>query len=458
MAGLLAARVLTDHFDRVTILERDWFPAEPGARSGTPQAHHLHLLLAGGYRILERLFPGLDGELESAQAPSFDPGQDALYRFPNGWARRSPTGLTTRLSSRALLEGCLLQRLLANPKVHLREGCRVAGLTSDADRGRVTGVRIDPRSHVPPDCDGALQADLVVDASGRGSRAPEWLQALGYEPPKETRVNSFLGYATRRYRLHSSIRPDWKMLVVFPSPPEGRRGAVLSREEGGTWIVTLGGIGGDYPPTDEEGFLDFARSLETRRLYSAIKQAQPLGPIRGYRRTENRLRHFERLSRWPEGFSLVGDAVCAFNPVYGQGMSVSALDALELDETLRDQRRRHPDGELAGFARRFQKRLAKLIRPPWLLATNEDLRYPKTTGRQPPWTVRLILLYVDKVIEAIPESQEAGRSFLSVIHLASPPATLFRPSLAGYLMARAFLPASRSEAWGAGRMPPWHSD
>jgi 2-polyprenyl-6-methoxyphenol hydroxylase-like FAD-dependent oxidoreductase len=178
-------------------------------------------------------------------------------------------------------------------------------------------------------------ADLVVDASGRGSRAPDWLAALGYPRPPETTVKAFLGYASRWYTTPPGWTADWQVLTVVATPPAGKRGGIIQTIDGHQWVVTLAGAARDHPPTDEEGFRTFARSLPSPELYQAIQQAEPISPIRGDRRTENRLRHYDRPGRWPAGFLVLGDAVCSLNPVYAQGMTVAALGALVLDRSLR---------------------------------------------------------------------------------------------------------------------------
>ncbi|MBV9126363.1 MAG: hypothetical protein JO112_23690, partial [Planctomycetes bacterium] len=299
-------------------------------------------------------------------------------------------------------------------------------------------VAIRRRRPVPDDHLGnCLEADLVVDASGRGSRAPQWLKALGYTPPEDTVVNAFLGYASRVYQSPPNPPAEWKTLYLQSKPPVGKRTGLIAPVEGGRWMVTLSGRGGDYPPTDEAGFLDFARSLPSSMLYEAIRQAEPLSPIAGYRATENRLRHFERLARWPEGFVVLGDAACAFNPVYGQGMTTAALGAVTLDQCLRSQ----PAGPARvhdGLARRFQRQLAAVNVTPWLLATGEDHRYPTTVGGRPSRLTRLQQHYVDQVIRLSTRDPQTRLTFLKVLHLIQSPRALFGPRVLLGLLRQAF--------------------
>jgi hypothetical protein len=300
----------------------------------------------------------------------------------------------------------------------------------------ILGVHV--RRRAPSPKDGAapgsrlLHANLVIDASGRGSQAPLWLAALGYDRPQETTVNAFVGYATRRYLPPAEFHADWKLLLLQATAPEGKRGGVLFPIEGGQWIAGLVGWARDYPPTDEAGFLAFARSLPDAALYDAIKDARPLTPIAGFRTTENRWRHYERLRHWPAGFLVLGDAVCGFNPVYGQGMTVVAQEALLLDQSLRGTRGRagRSPAESSAAARRFQRRLARRVAVAWLMATNEDFRYPETEGGRPGPMGWLMHRYLDGVLQLANHSPAALRTFIEVSHLLKPPLSLFRPDIA----------------------------
>ncbi len=436
MAGLWAARVLADHFERVTVIERDRFPLTPEPRKSVPQAHHVHVLLTQGQRVLERLFPGLDAELAAAGAPSVIWTSECLIHGRDGWAPRYPSELVTRTCSRYLLEWHVRRRLATSPSVHFLERCAVTGLLSDADRKAVTGVlfrrwqQVEASNQVE-----SLTANLVVDASGRNSRTPTWLQALGYEPPKETTINAFLGYASRWYQRPPGLQADWKALLLFPRPPDIPAGGIIYPVEGDRWVVTLAGIARHYPPTDEAGFMDFARHLRVPHLYEAIKDAQPLTPIYGYRRTDNRLLHYERLARWPEGFVVLGDAVCAFNPVYGQGMTTSALGALALDRLLHERRQHHSDGDLRGLGRRFQRQLAKVNATPWLMATSEDFRWPTTEGGRPGSLTRFMHGYLDWVVRAMEVNPVVSLVFWEVTHLLKPPIALLHPRVVTRVLA-----------------------
>jgi hypothetical protein len=205
----------------------------------------------------------------------------------------------------------------------------------------------------------------------------------------------------------------------------------------------------DYPPTDEEGFLRFARSLSSPELYRAIEHARPLSRIWGYRNTENRLRHYEK-ARVPQGFAALGDSVCAFNPVYGVGMTLTGLEALELRDCLR-----RGNGRLD--SRHFQKRVAKLVAAPWALTTGEDLRWPATQGGKITFKVKLMHWYIEQVIQLIPQSQEVFRRFQEVNHMLKAPTALFHPAVLGPVLRQALRPRPAAKPAAAPARAPRRS-
>jgi 2-polyprenyl-6-methoxyphenol hydroxylase-like FAD-dependent oxidoreductase len=429
IAGLLAARVLADHFDRVTIVERDRLPTEAKFRDGVPQSRHLHALLKRGLNVLEELFPGFESELLAAGAVKLT-GRDFLRMSAAGWARRFD-GPPLVAASRELIEWSLRSRMLRHPKVSVLHFQEVVGLLVTPDAGSVTGIHARRHgSHGPNQETYSIHGELIVDASGRNSKAPEWLESIGYAKPRETVINSFLGYATCVFAPTPGFEADWKVLMIGDKPPSMPRAAILAPIEGNRWMVSLAGYGRDYPPTDMPGFMEFARSLRSDILYQTIKDAKPLTRINGFRSTLNRRRHFESLTRWPERFVVVGDAACAFNPVYGQGMSVSAMTAIALRQGLQEHAQGRGSSDLTGFARRMQKKVAKTSQGAWVIATGADVRYPTTEGRQPGLVDRIMQGYLNRVIEVSMQDATVNAAFLRVVHLLDLPPALFRPAVA----------------------------
>ncbi len=431
IAGLLAARVLTDHFEQVTIVERDCLPQKPEFRNGVPQAHHFHLLLGRGLNILEQMFPKLGANLTAAGAVELDWGEDSLLLGSAGWYPRFRSELKTITCSRNLLEWSVRCRLVALRRVNFVQGHDVTGLLVGSNNADVTGVRIRERSSGKME---ELRAELVVDASGRNSSAPKWLEAIGYSAPLETKIDSFLGYATRIYSRPPGFQADWQSVYLLPKPPEVSQVAALYPLEGDRWVVSLAGAARNYPPTNEAGFLDFARSLRSPIIFEAIKDAKPLSPIYGYRNTQNRLRHYERMTSLPEGFVALGDAVCAFNPVYGQGITNAARGALVLNECLLAQSRQQGGNGLKGLARCFQRRLAKVNAGPWLQATALDFRYPTTQGGRPDWKIRVVQWYIDQLNSVSLNHPTVHLASLKVLNRLEPSGILLQPGIVAQVL------------------------
>lgn len=419
IAGLLAARVLLNHFESVTIVERDFLPAQPGLRQGVAQTVHSHGLLKRGSNILEQLFPGLEAELVAAGAILADEigdmlvldGQDATFRFASD--------LIVPQCSRSLLEWAIRARLLKSDRLQFLEGTQVKRMLTDATNSRITGLQLCGRDTSQL---GELTADLVVDTSGRQSHTPKWLTELGYCAPAETKVDAFFGYTTRLYELPPQLAADWKTLLVVPQYPHSSRMGILSAIEGNLWTMSLYGYNRDYPPTDEVGFLEFARSLSNPALYEAIKSAKPVSPIYSFRNTENRLRHYERL-KLPEGFVVMGDAAFAFNPLHGQGMTAAAMGALELDRCL--QRQLHSRKDLTGLSQHFQKQLAQVLQSPWQRATSEDRSWlspvDTTSSQQLNWIDRFVKQYWQEFALLVKNNPEIYRKGQESRHMVRTP-------------------------------------
>jgi 2-polyprenyl-6-methoxyphenol hydroxylase-like FAD-dependent oxidoreductase len=423
IAGLLAARVLLHHFRFVTIVERDSLPEQPGARPGVPQTVHSHGLLKRGSNILEQLFPGLEAELIAAGAILTDQIADTLAFTQQEAFPRFPSDLIVVSCSRSLLEWSIRRRLLKSDSVQFLETTQVKKLLTDETNSKITGLQLLDRDTMEL---GELTADLVVDASGRQSQTPKWLEELGYPTPAETKVNAFLGYTTRWYEIPQQLDANWKTLLVMPQAPHESRSGVLAAMEGNRWVVSLYGFNRDYPPTDEEGFLEFARSLSNPALYKVIKDAKPISPIYSFHNTKNRLRHYEKL-KLPEGFVVMGDAVFAFNPLYGQGMTTAAIGALELDQCLERQFRSRTD--LTGLSQRFQQQLAQSLQAAWMFATNRDRAWlspvdATTTAKRLNWSDRLSQQYWQEVEALLKSSPESYRSLIEIRHMVKTPTAM----------------------------------
>jgi 2-polyprenyl-6-methoxyphenol hydroxylase-like FAD-dependent oxidoreductase len=411
----------------VTIIERDIAPAADQFRKGVPQARHPHILLKGGEQVLEELFPGFRQELFKNGALPVNMGFEMEWFFQGQWREKYSSPMVNVACSRPLLESTIHARLKAHPKVTFIQESEVVGLLLDESKTRVAGIQTrSRRTHTISE----IEATIVVDASGRDSDTPRWLEALGFPVPTETSVTSKPGYATRIYAIPESFTDTWKAIYIQPSAPNHTRGAVIVAMEGNRWHVTMCGMAGDYPPTTEESFLEFAKSLPDQRIYEAIKDAKPLTPVWSFRRGENRLRHYDQLAQYIEGFLVFGDAVYALNPVYGQGMTVAALGAMAMDKCLREQQTTHPDGDLSGLAECFQKRLAAVIAGPWQLATGEDRRWNVDENVTPlDFPTRMIQNYMGKLLRVALIDRNVSEAFFQVQQMTAPPTLFFRPDI-----------------------------
>lgn len=415
IAGLTAARVLAGHGATVTLVERDRL-SDVGHRPGVPQSRHVHALLTRGSRELEHLFPGLSAELLAAGAHDLDWTEQRI-RSLMGWSPRYTSGLRSVFCSRELLESAIRHRVLALPQVKSLDIREAVGLEGDARR--VTGARVRLRGVASRDRVTTVHADLVIDATGRASNSPRWLDSLGLDPPRESVVSSHLGYASRQYAMPAGFGDDWKLLVAR-QPAPSTRAAVLYPVEGNQWFLTVAGRGADLSPHHEEGFVEFARSIEG--IAQALDGAQAVGPITTYRRTENRWRHWEDARSWPCGLVVLGDATCSFNPAYGQGMTIATLQAVALGEVLSAGPWDHRSSQIV------QRRAAAVLRGAWTLATQEDFRSPTAEGRRSPAT-RVAHRYTDQVLRAATRDEVVNTRFFEVTHLVRPPSALVEPAI-----------------------------
>ncbi|MDT0530911.1 FAD-dependent monooxygenase [Micromonospora sp. DSM 115977] len=433
MGGLLTACALTEAYERVTLVDRDLLPEQAESRRGVPQGRQLHVLLTRGRQAFEELLPGISAELSARGVPTVDL-HEQVHWYNNGHRmRRAPSPLFALGVSRPLLEQVVRERVAALPGVRIVAGCEVEGLTTTLDRGRVTGVRLRPRDGDPT----TVAADLVVDAGGRGTRSPVWLAELGYRPAPEERVKVGVTYLTRTYRREPH-HLEGLLGALTNAVPGQPRGGIVAVQEQGRFAVALSGMLGEEPPADDEGMTAFAETLAAPQIADLLRTARPESPPATMKFPASVRRRYERLRRFPAGYLVVADAVCSFNPVYGQGMTVAALEALLLRRLLR-----RPSDRLA---RRFFRGAARLIDGPWSIAVGTDLRFPEVPGRRSP-RVRLVNAYVGRLHAAATRDPALGAAFLRVVNLVDPPTRLLSPPvLLRVLRGSSYLPSASSIA------------
>lgn len=421
IAGLLAARVLSESFEKVTVFDRDELPESHDSRRGVPHGEHTHGLLAFGRAVLDELFDDFAADITALGALPLDLGRDLIWFLDGMRLPRQDTGLLGLGVSRPTLEGHLRDRVGRLSNVVIQDRTEALGLLTGADRRHVTGVRVLPRGGQPL----AISADLVVDATGRGNRGPTWLSEIGYAKPVEEAVDAVAGYSTRVYR-RAPGDADFAGVVLNPWP-QNPQGAAAVAVDGDRWMVTLVGYGtANLPPTDPDAFLDFLRRLPQPELYELVSRAEPLGPPRRMRLPVSVRRRYERIADLPEGFVSIGDAICAFNPAYGQGMTVAAAEALVLRDCLIEGRK--------GLPRRFYAKVAKIINVPWDMAVGADLRYGHVIGARTKKTT-LLNRYTARLFVAASRHPAVAEAFLSVANLMSPPQRLFAPAVLARVLA-----------------------
>ncbi|KWT61882.1 hypothetical protein ADL21_11420 [Streptomyces albus subsp. albus] len=420
-AGTLAAAALTGHVDEVMLLDRYPVPNGPGHRRGVPQARHTHVVSSRAAHAVEALLPGTTQRWIAAGARRIGMPSGLVALTAQGWMRRWPSPHFVVACSRDLLDWVVREQVVAHPAVTLRTGLQAVGLTGNARR--VTGVQVRD-GHTGQTTE--WNADFVIDATGRGSQAPHWLARLGLPIVREETIDCGLAYATRCYRPPAGAGPEVPLVSITADPRSGRpgQGALLLPIEGNRWQVTLGGTRGGEPPTDTETFADFARGVRHPIVANLLATAEPLGPVHYSRSTSNRRRYFERLRPWPDGFVVLGDAVAAYNPVYGQGLTVAACGAVALDDALRD------GGLAAGTAHAVQRAITRPVAGAWATAAGQDAFYPGATGPRPTAAARMLQRYMDRLIRTTATSPTVAEAFFDAITLSRPLTCLAAPKVA----------------------------
>ncbi|WP_269782681.1 FAD-dependent oxidoreductase [Halobacterium wangiae] len=411
MAGLLAARVLADRFADVTIIERDQLPTEPAVRRGVPQGAHPHALLEAGRATLEDLFPGYGEELVSAGGVVVDFASDVQFYVEGDFLAHGPTPMETYSATRPLIEQTVRQYVSALDGVHIRSGCQVTDYLLDDTETVVEGVAVREGADQTE-----IAADLVVDATGRTSRTPTWLETHGYTPPDVDEVRIDVAYSTTYIERPAD---DLRTFLVPPSPPH-TRGGMAAPVEGDRWVVSVHGVHGDHPPTEYTGFREFAASLLTPEVEQLLDDhRQVSADVEQYPFPANRRYRYADLDRFPDGLVVVGDAIASFNPIYGQGMSVAALEALVLHQTL-------AAGGRENLALRFFDRAEAVIDAAWTLAAGNDFAFPQTTGPRPRGTA-LTGWYLSRLARRAHTDSTLSSEFFRVLTMERPPTTLLRP-------------------------------
>lgn len=445
MSGLLAARVLSERFSQVLVLERDELPNGPAMRKGTPQVGHAHALLSRGRQIMEELFPGFTKTLCARGGRLGDAGLNVQVLVGGRELARAATGEEGVVCSRLLIEDEVRSRVRALPNVQILTKVDVVEPILDTTRGCVNGVRIRVRDEnvesvsAQTTAAGALAADLVVDCTGRGSRAPQWLAQWGYMPPEDERVTIGVGYATAYFERKHDQFPSINAVISQASPDMLCPAVMIAQEpEPGTitprWVVTFGGFSGDHPEPTLEGLKQRSLRSGSHTITRVVHESTLLSPVTRYGFPHSQRRHYEKLAEFPDRFLVMGDAICSFNPIYGQGMTVAACEALALRDVI-------AKGVLEGMDRLsgpFFKAASKVIDNPWQIAVGADLAIPTVQGERP-FMKRAINAYMRALFRAAEHDAHAAIAFRNVVHMLHPPASLFMPNTLARVAWQSFL-------------------
>lgn len=416
LAGLFAARVLADAYDEVVVVDRDELVGVEGARRGCPQGRHINGLLARGQQAMEELYPGITEELFADGVPTGDLAGNVRWYFNGQRLKQQHAGLVCVAASRPMLEKHIRRRTAALPNVVFAERYDILGLHTSVDGRRVDGVRVHRLTE--GGVEEVIRGDLVVDATGRGSRVPIWLESLGYPQVREERKKIGLGYVTQHYRLRED--PYHGDLSINPvASAELPRGAIFTKTDGGRVELTTYGILGDHPPTDQAGLYAWLKSLAVPDIYDAVQHAEPLDEPVAFRFPTTLRRHYQEMDRFPDGLLVTGDAVCCFNPVYAQGMTVAALGALTMRQHLHTGAAPQPGQYFRDLAR-------DVIDPPWEMTNTVDLSFPGVEGERP-LKVRMAQAFLKRVQIAATRDGAIAAAYMRGAGLVDRPEAMMRP-------------------------------
>ncbi|MBT2210207.1 MULTISPECIES: NAD(P)/FAD-dependent oxidoreductase [Actinomadura] len=417
IAALFAARALAEGYEEVVLVDRDELVGVREVRRGAPQGRHINGLLARGSRAMEEMFPEITAELVRDGCPLTDLAGTVRWYFNGVPLQQTRAGLTNVAARRPLMEAHVRERVQAYENVTFMEKHDVLGLVTNDDNSRVIGARVQPRDTEGEEI--VLDADLVIDATGRGSRSPVWLTELGYGRVQEDGAKIGLGYASRHYVLKSDpFGKDHSIIVV--ASPDRPRGAIFTKTDHGTVELTTYGILGDHPPTDPEGFTAFVKTLAAPEIYESIVDAKAIDDPALYKFPTTLRRRYEKFNRFPEGFLIIGDAVCTPNPVFAQAQTLAALEALALLKHMRSGK--------APSSLEFMREVGQIIDPAWEMTRGIDLSFPGVEGERSR-KLKMMQAYMTRVIIAATQDATVTEAFMRAAGLVDQPQALMKPGL-----------------------------
>ena len=430
IAGKLAARVLSDFYQEIIVIERDEQPSGPFPRKGAQQGSHIHALLQAGEHGLEKLFPGITEKFYTTGAVKINSTRDLAWFHHGVWKLRYEGGYTTTLQTRPHLEWHLEQSIKMFPNVTILYNHSFQDFEYNGNENRIIGVRIKAGNLVK-----TIFADLVVDAIGAGSMTASWAKGRGIPVPEE-KVKIGLRYVSRTFQLPAERNRDWTIKLLYPNPPQEKIGGMISKVEDNQYIVTFIGyhdaINEKEVLQNENHFIELAKKLPKNDIYQELKDAAPLTGISVFRIPQMTWRKYEKVKQLPDGLMLIGDTMCRMDPFFGQGMSIAVLEALALQKLLQNKNQSQQQ-----MIRAFHKQAAKIIAPIWSMVTTENFRYPATIGRRP-FGLPIMQWYSKNIFLLSARDQETYHSFVKVMNLLSPITALMKPRILFRILTRMF--------------------
>ncbi|MFT6556683.1 NAD(P)/FAD-dependent oxidoreductase [Sneathiella sp.] len=417
IAGLLAARVLSDFFTDVTLIERDSKPIAPIPRKGVPQGHHIHVLLNKGEEIIETLLPGFKEALFKGGSVQATLGKEVKWYLAGKWMPTFEGGMVTFFQSRPLLEQVLRDLVLKIRNVNIHYDTVFKDYVYDLQGDRVTAVTVHEKG---VEESVSLPADFILDASGRGSSLVSQLEKMEKEVPRESRVGVDFAYSSGLFELTAPLPDACKAILVYPKAPKETRAAAIVPVEGNKWLVTAAGYNGDHPPLDKNGFLEFTKSLSQPEIHDALQSATLVDELKPFKFKAGIRRYFHKSDPLPKNLLAIGDVICSANPFFGQGIAVAAQEVKVLQDCLKEN-------GVAGLCRDsfsrqdYFERISKILDISWGLAIGEDLKYPTTTGERP-FGFTLSRWFKDRIMSS--DNPAVARQFYKVMHFAAPPRSL----------------------------------
>jgi len=419
IAGLMTAKVLSQYYRQVTIVEKDAIHHYPESRKGQPHTKHLHGLLPCGLYILCDYFPGLFKEIIDNGGVVNDFGASMNWFTHGGFKKKVFLDIQGVSLSRPLLEHLIRERVFSLQNVTVLDNTSAKGLITSGDKQKINGVVVENKTNQQTSY---LNADLVMDCTGRGSRTPQWLREMGYEDVPVSQVKIDVTYTTRIYKRDPSDARVRTWMACTPEAPKERRNGAVFAIEDNQWIISVGGWHGEHAKANEKDFLEFTKALPNPNIYDIASTCEPLSDIVQYKYPVSVRWNYEKLHHFPLSYLVLGDAVSSFNPVYGQGISSACLQAVELDKIMHENVDEHK------LAKTYFKRTLKIKNKLWQMSTGEDFRFPETTGTRP-LGIKLMNRYVSLVHKATIKDEEVCRTFLKVMGLIDSPAKLLHPKI-----------------------------